>query len=183
MLGGIFDSPIVYVFDSDNGIDTIGNWQVIDQLNGLTATNTTANGIEIKTSSSSYSWCYGHTRNEVPISIKSYKFVYIHFKRIDYNSVTGATGNKIRIYVNPDLSNDDYDRIHTDTSIEIGDTNFFNGTYASGTLQEFTSDYTDYTVEMDISKYTGTFRIITTIAPANSEMIIDKIYLSRYKLT
>jgi hypothetical protein len=190
MLGGIFDSPVKYLFDSENSIDLIGNWQKINQTNAATTISYTSDKqLIFKNSASSSAFCYGHTRNEIPINIKGYNYVYVHFTKFVYNYVSGNAvdnSNKIRIYVNPDLSNDTFEET-VGTDIDIGeDTNFFNGTYVSGSKYEINQSYNDYTIEMDISAYSGkggNFRIITTIGPHNSYMQIDKIYISRYKLT
>ena len=184
MLGGIFDSPIEYIYDLESGIDKIGTWQAINQRDGETTARVDDDGIYFVNTAQTLTYCYGHTRNKTPIDIKSYNYVYVHFVNMDFKASAGE-GNKIRIYVNPDLTNDDFPE--NAGTVDIGtETNFFNGTYVSGSKFESTATHSDYTLEMDISAYSGkggNFRIITTIGPYNSVMWIDKIYLSRYKLT
>lgn len=187
MLGGIFDSPVKYLYDAENGIDLIGNWQIINQLNAeLALTKTSEGHLLFKNTTDSLGYSFGCYRNEIPISIKGYAYVYIHFVESYYYSTSsdGADhANKIRIYRDPDLSNDEYIDKAAMAADEAG---FFNGTYVSGTVNEYLGRHKDFTVEMDISKFTGTssnFRMIGTIGPCYSYMQIDKIYISRYKLT
>ena len=185
LLGGIFDPSIKYLYDSSKGLDVIGDWQIINQSNAsLSVSKTSDKQLVFKNTSDVTSYCYGCFRNKTPIDVRGYSYLYIHcvksyFYTTEYDAAQHA--NKIRLYKNPDLSNDGYTNNSALSAEEAG---FFNGTFVSGTAKSYLGTVENFTIEMNISSLNSSdnFRMIGTIGPSNSYMQIDKIYLSRYKL-
>ena len=185
-LGGIFDPPIEYLFDSANSIDKIGTWQKFDQrYSSLSMSRTSSGDLLFKNTTRDTSYCYSQARNKTPIKIKSYNYVYIQCVKSVFSTSADQKGvpNRVAIYANPDMSNDSYTDKYYGSPTDAG---FYNGTLVSGTRKDFTGTQENFLIELNISAYTSpsnTFRIMFTLAPSNSFMQISKIYLSKYKLT